>query len=69
MFPPCSMPSLPTIYSLSWRLWWKPLPPGAGVTAYPPGLRLVRKGLKRGEKADPGSLTLGIPLSRHLWAA
>jgi hypothetical protein len=21
MFPPCSMPSLPTIYSLSWRLW------------------------------------------------
>jgi len=21
MFPPCSMPSLPTIYSLSWRKW------------------------------------------------
>ena len=21
MFPPCSMPSFPTIYSLSWRLW------------------------------------------------
>src|SRR5207245_2492184 len=21
MFPPCSMPSVPTIYSLSWRLW------------------------------------------------
>ena len=25
-----------------------PTPPGAGVTAYPPGLRLVLKGLKRG---------------------
>ena len=21
MFPPCSMPSFSTIYSLSWRLW------------------------------------------------
>ena len=21
MFPPCSMPSFPTIYSLSWRKW------------------------------------------------
>ncbi len=25
MFPPCSMPSFPTIYSLSWRLWVSPL--------------------------------------------
>ena len=25
MFPPCSMPSVPTIYSLSWRLWDTPL--------------------------------------------
>ena len=25
-----------------------PTPPGAGVTAYPPGLRLVLNGLKRG---------------------
>ena len=26
----------------------KPLPPSAGVTAYPPAQRLVLKGLKRG---------------------
>src|SRR5215470_19973007 len=31
-----------------------PTPPGAGVTASPPGLRLVLKGLKRGETAEPG---------------
>ena len=46
-----------------------PTPPGAGVTAYPPGLRLVLNGLKRGETADPGSLTPGIPSRRHLWVA
>src|SRR5215831_13957976 len=43
--------------------------PGAGVTASPPGLRLVLKGLKRGETADPGSLRPGIPSRRHLWTA
>jgi len=39
------------------------------VTAYPPDLRLVLNGLKRGETADPGSLNLGIPSSKHLWTA
>jgi hypothetical protein len=29
MFPPCSMPSFPTIYSLSWRLCGSPLPHAA----------------------------------------
>ena len=47
----------------------KPLPPSAGVTAYPPGLRLVLKGLKRGETAEPGSLKSGIPSRKHLWTA
>ena len=46
-----------------------PTPLGAGVTAYPPGLRLVLNGLQRGYTADPGSLTPGIPSRRHLWAA
>ena len=31
MFPPCSMPSFPTIYSLSWRLCPYPLPAGSGL--------------------------------------
>jgi hypothetical protein len=29
MFPPCSMPSFSTIYSLSWRKCPTPLPPAA----------------------------------------
>jgi hypothetical protein len=37
--------------------------------AYPPGLRLVLQGLKRGYMAEPGSLTLGIPSRKPLWAA
>ena len=32
MFPPCSMPSLPTIYSLSWRLCRLPPPLGLTIT-------------------------------------
>ena len=39
-----------------------PTPPGAGVTAYPPDLRLVLKDLKRGETAEPGSLFSGYPV-------
>jgi hypothetical protein len=46
-----------------------PTPPGAGVTAYPPGLRLALNGLQRGETAEPGSLHPGIPSRRHLWVA
>ena len=34
MFPPCSMPSWPTIYSLSWRLCpGPPRPPRASAVA------------------------------------
>jgi hypothetical protein len=44
-------------------------PPGAGGTAYPPGLRRVLHGLQRGAPAAPGRLTPGIPSRRHLWAA
>ncbi len=39
------------------------------MKTYPPGLRLVLNGLKRGYTADPGSLNPGIPSRKHLWAA
>ena len=37
--------------------------PGAGVPAYPPGLRLVLNGLTRGETADTWSPPSGSPVS------
>jgi hypothetical protein len=46
MFPPCSMLSLPTIYSLSWRLWGITVPPVLGMAelALSSGERLKRDG-------------------------